>query len=319
MSIQRPVKIKAFASWLIYFASLAMSATALAAGTIKIAFINPLSGSFANVGEANGRAFQLAIEAINARGGVLGQSKFELVPLDSKTNPQDALLALKQAIDQGVHYVTQGNGSNVANALSEAIAKHNARNPDQIVLYLKYAAVDPALTNERCTFWHFRFDADADMEMAALTDAIAQNENIKTVYLINQDYSFGQAVARAAREQLAKKRPDIRIVGDELHPLGKVKDFAPYIAKIKASGADTVITGNWGNGMMLLVKASNEVGFQPEFYTYLRQSFGHPLSDWRCNAGPSAPSNAVACQHRQRIGCPTRDGVETYSKVDGKT
>jgi branched-chain amino acid transport system substrate-binding protein len=68
------------------------------------------------------------------------------------------------------------------------------------------------------------------------------------VYLINQDYSFGQSVRAQARAMMKEKRPDIEIVGDELHPLLKITDFAPYVAKIKASGADTVVTGNWGSG-----------------------------------------------------------------------
>jgi branched-chain amino acid transport system substrate-binding protein len=160
----------------------------------------------------------------------------------------------------------------------DAVNKHNERNPDKLVVYLNTGAVDPALTNDRCSFWHFRFDADASMKMAALTDAIALNPNSKKVYLLNQDYAFGQAVARAAREMLPKKRPDIEIVGDELHPLGKIKDFSPYIAKIKATGADTVITGNWGNDMALLVKASREAGFKPDFYTYYAGGLGSPPS-----------------------------------------
>ena len=117
--------------------------------------------------------------------------------------------------------------------------KYNERNPGKEVLYLNYAAVDPALTNEKCNFWHFRFDADGDMKMEALTNFMAKQKNIKKVYLINQDYSFGKAVAAAARGMLPEKRPDIQIVGDELHPLQKVTDFSPYVAKIKASGADT--------------------------------------------------------------------------------
>ena len=186
----------------------------------------------------------LAAEAINARGGVLGGSKFEIIAFDSKNSPQEAQLALKSAIDQGVRFINQSNASHIAGALVDAVSKHNERNPDKLVIYLNTGAVDPALTNERCSFWHFRFDADAAMKMAALTDAIAQNPQSKKVYLLNQDYAFGQAVAKSAREMLPKKRPDIEIVGDELHPLGKIKDFSPYIAKIKATGADTIITGH---------------------------------------------------------------------------
>src|SRR5512145_782728 len=275
-----------------------LSALATAADPIKIAVIDPLSGPFANVGEAMVRFTRLAADDINARGGVLGGAKLEIVPFDSKSSPQEAQLALKQAIDQGVRYINQSNGSNIALALSDAVAKHNARNPDKIVLYLNTGAVDPALTNDKCNYWHFRFDADADMKMAALTDAIAANKKLKKVYLINQDYSFGQAVAKAAREMLGKKRPDIQIVGDDLHPLGKVKDFAPYVAKMKAAGADAVITGNWGNDMTLLVRASREAGFKPDFYTYYAGGLGSPpalgeagighlkqVTQWHANIG----------------------------------
>ena len=276
-------------------AAILAAVSSFAAENIKIAVIDPLSGPFANVGEAMVRYTQLAADAINARGG---SAKFEIIALDSKSSPQEAQLALKSAIDQGVRYINQSNGSNVAAALIDAVNKHNERNPDKTVMYLNTGAVDPALTNDKCSFWHFRFDADAEMKMAALTDAIAQNTHSKKVYLLNQDYAFGQAVARAAREMLPKKRPDIEIVGDELHPLGKIKDFAPYVAKIKATGADTVITGNWGNDMSLLVKASREAGFTPDFYTYYAGGLGSPpalgdagighlkqVTQWHANIG----------------------------------
>ncbi|MEO8165748.1 MAG: ABC transporter substrate-binding protein, partial [Betaproteobacteria bacterium] len=223
----------------------ALSFSALSEDTIKIAYIEGLSGPFANVGEIGLRHYQLAAEVLNASGGVLGGRKFEIIPFDHKTSPQEAQLVFKQAADQGIRYIAQGNGSSVALALSDAVAKHNERYPQKSVIFLNYAAVDPALTNDKCNFWHFRFDADGDMKMQALTNYMAEQKGIKKVYLINQDYSFGQAVAKAARAMLAAKRPDIEIVGDDLHPLGKVKDFAPYVAKIKATGADSVITGNW--------------------------------------------------------------------------
>ena len=214
------------------------------AQTIKVAYIDPLSGPFANVGEQGLAEFRFAVERINA-SGILGKQKLEVVPFDNKVSPQESLNQLKRVIDEGIRYITQGNSSAVAGALLEAVNRHNERNPGKEILYLNYAAVDPAFTNEKCSFWHFRFDANADMKMESLTTYMAGKKNIKKVYLLNQDYSFGQAVKKAAREMLARKRPDIQIVGDDLHPLGQVKDFAPYVAKIKQSGADSVITGNW--------------------------------------------------------------------------
>ena len=72
-------------------------ASAAAAQSVRIAFIDPLSGPFANIGEMEVRAFQYAIDQVNARGGVLGGAKLELVAFDNKGNPQDSLLALRQA------------------------------------------------------------------------------------------------------------------------------------------------------------------------------------------------------------------------------
>jgi branched-chain amino acid transport system substrate-binding protein len=175
-------------AWL--FAAALSASAAHASDNVRIAFIDPLSGPFANIGESELRHFQMIAEMINARGGVLGR-KLEIVPMDNKTSPQDSVLQLKSAIDQGIHYITQGNGSNVAHALVDTLDKHNKRNPDQAVLYLNYAAVDPALTNEKCTFFHFRFDADADMKMAGIVEAIAENKALSKVYLLNQDYAFG--------------------------------------------------------------------------------------------------------------------------------
>ncbi|MGP1676740.1 MAG: branched-chain amino acid ABC transporter substrate-binding protein [Burkholderiales bacterium] len=251
----------------------ALFASSAYAETLKIAYIDPLSGAFANVGEAGLKQFLFVADDINKRN-LTGGPKLEIVGFDNKTSPQESLNVLKKVIDQGIRVITQGNGSSVAGVLIDAVNKHNERNPDKSILYLNYAAVDPDFTNSKCSFWHFRFDANSDMKMEAMTDFMAKNPKIKKVYLINQNYSFGQAVARAAKADLKRKRPDIQIVGDDLHPIGQVKDFAPYVAKIKASGADVVITGNWGNDMSLLIKAAKDAGLEAPFYTYYGGGLG---------------------------------------------
>lgn len=240
-----------------------------AADPVRIAFIDPLTGPFATTGESGLRMFEYAAEKlVNEKGGVLGGRPFEIVPLDNQISPKESLIQLKRAISEGIQFIVQGNSSGVANALTDAIAKHNRRNPDQRVLFLNYSAVDPALTNDKCNFWHFRFDANADIKMDALTDVIAANEDVQKVYIIGQDYSFGKAVANAAVKFLGEKRPDIEIAGNELHPIGKVKDFTPYATKIKSSDADAIITGNWGADMVGLGKAVIEAGVDAPIYTY---------------------------------------------------
>lgn len=236
---------------------------------VKIAYIEPLSGPFAGTGESGLAEFRFAADTlVNAEGGVLGGRAFEIVPFDNKLSPKESLIQLQRAIDQGIRFVAQGQGSSVAHVLLEAINKHNRRNPDERVLLLNYAAVDPALTGEKCSFWHFRWDAHADIKMDALTEVLAADQGVKRVYLIGQDYSFGKAVAAAARMMLAEKRPDIEIVGDELHPIAKVKDFTPYARKIIATNADVVITGNWGADMVGLGRAVVAAGFDGPIYTY---------------------------------------------------
>ncbi|WP_194712186.1 branched-chain amino acid ABC transporter substrate-binding protein [Noviherbaspirillum soli] len=251
--------------------------SAALADKIKIAFIDPLSGPFAPVGQGILNSWQMIADIANKEKWA-GAHTFEVVGFDNKASPQESLSQLKSAIDQGYRYVTQGNGSAAAAALLDAINKHNERNPGKEVVYINYAAVDPDLTNSKCSFWQFRIDANSDMKMEAMTSFMAKKPEIKKVYIIGQNYSFGHQVTRAAKDYLKRKRPDIQIVGDDLHPIGQVKDFSPYIAKIKASGADTVVTGNWGADLALLIKAAKDADLKADFYTYYGSTTGVPTA-----------------------------------------
>lgn len=307
---------------------LGMAAVAQAQGPagapIRLGMIEGLSGPFANAGEAVVRNLRIAIDRVNARGGVKtvdGQRPLELVTFDSKGNVDESLIQFRSLIDKRIPFVLQGNSSAVAGALVAAINRNNVRQPDARVLFLNYSAVDPALTNENCSFWHFRFDASSDMRMQALTEAIRAEHGVRKIYLIAQDYSFGHQVSKTAREMLAAKRPDIQIVGDEFHPVGKIKDFAPYIAKIKASGADAVVTGNWGNDLTLMVKAAREGGLNARFYTFYGNGLGAPaamgdagvgrvlaVAEWHPNVGGAA-SDAFYQSFRARYPEPRDDYV----------
>ena len=272
----KPLKIAIAAALTLGGATAVMPVYAQKGETVKIAWIDPLSGLMAPVGQNQVKSFQFFAEKFNATNpaGV----KFEIIPIDNKLSPAESLNALKSAIDQGVRYVTQGNGSGAAMAILDAVNKHNERNPGKEVLYLNHSAVDPDLTNSKCSYWHFRMDADTSMKMEAITTYMKDQPDIKKVFLLNQNYAHGHQVAKYAKENLARKRPDIQIVGEDLHPLAQVRDFAPYVAKIKASGADTVITGNWGSDLALLVKAANESGYTGNFYTYYAGVTGTPTA-----------------------------------------
>ncbi|MBP7565902.1 MAG: branched-chain amino acid ABC transporter substrate-binding protein [Burkholderiaceae bacterium] len=296
----------------------------LAGAPIKVALIESLSGPAGNTGEAVFRNLHWAMERVNARGGIAlpgGARPLTLLRYDSKGQTEEALSVLRAAIDGGARFIAQGNSSAVASGLLEAIARHNERDPERRVVFLNYSAVDPPLTNERCNFWHFRFDAHADMRMRALMSVLAEDRGVQGAYLIGQDYSFGQAVLREARRQLGERRPDVRVLGEELHPMMRVKDFAPYAAKIRASGAQAVITGNWGNDLTLLVKAAREAGFEGKFYTFYGNALGAPaalgdagvgrviaVADWLPNVA-TRESDAFYRSFRERFPNPADDYV----------
>ena len=243
--------------------------------TVKMVRIDAQTGLLGPVGVNQLKSYQFFAEKFSGAGNPAGV-KFEVTGIDNKLSPTESLNALKAAIDGGARYILQGNGSSVALALSDAVTKHNERNPGKEVLYLNDSAVDPDLTNSKCSYWHFRFDADTSMKMEAMSSFMETQKDIKKVYILGQNYSHGVQVAKFAKETLGRKRPDIQIVGEDLHPLAQVRDFAPYIAKIKASGADTVITGNWGSDLSLLVKAANEGGYTGKFFTYYTGVTGTP-------------------------------------------
>jgi branched-chain amino acid transport system substrate-binding protein len=252
---------------LILFASYSLSSTAQE--PVRIAFMDPLSGAFAAIGTSGLKQLQFAADYFyNSKGGILNGRMIEIVPLDNKQSPTETQIQFRRAVSEKLRIIFQGNSSAVANTLNQTINRHNRRNPGQEVLQINYSAVDPILTEENCSFWHFRFDAHAEMKLNVLTDYIAMEESIKSMYIIGQDYSFGQAVSDISISLLAEKRPDIEIVGNEFHPIGQVKDFTPYVTKIVSSGADAVITGNFGADMVSLAKSIIDSGLDIPIYTF---------------------------------------------------
>ena len=257
------------------------SSALLHAEVVKIGFIEVLSGPFANAGKTSLNQLREVVSQLNAKAAA-SDPKFEVVPFDGKGSPQESTTALKAATDQGIRYITQGGGSGVAFALTDAIVKLAEREPAKAMVFLNYSAMDPGLTNDRCNFWHFRFYPSSEMQIEALTSYFVKRPDIKKIYLLNQDYTHGQQVSKASRAYLARKRPDVQLVGDDFVPIAQVRDFAPYIAKIRASGADTVITSNWGSDLTLLMKAAKEFGLDINYFTFNANNPGTPaqMGSW---------------------------------------
>ncbi|MEJ8852062.1 branched-chain amino acid ABC transporter substrate-binding protein [Variovorax rhizosphaerae] len=252
-------------------AALFLAATAAQAqpATYKIAYIDPLSGPFANVGELMLAHLRFAVDDLNAKGALPGGQKMQLLQFDSKLSAQESQSALQAAIDQGAQViVTGGSGSSVVAALVQSVNRWNERNPGKELIVMNHSSIDPDLTGKNCSFWHFQTEANTAMKMKAIANYIKKTPDIKKMYLLNQDYAHGKQWASYGRQMVGAARPDIQFVGEQLHPIGRVKDFAPYITNIKAAGADSVISGNWGQDMTLLLKAAGDAGLNLRYFNH---------------------------------------------------
>lgn len=286
--------------------------------TYKIAYIDPLSGPFANVGELMLMHTQYAIEEINAKGGVLGGTRLQLLQFDSKLSAQESQSALQAAIDQGARaIVTGGSGSSVVTALVQSVARWNQRNPGKELIVLNHSSIDPEMTSKTCSFWHFQTEANTAMKMKALANYIKKTPDVKKAYLLNQDYAHGKQWASYGRQLVGLARPDVQFVGETLHPIGRVKDFSPYIANIKQSGADSVITGNWGQDMTLLLKAAGDAGYNLRYFNHSAGSVpGTVLAVSQAKLGQLT---WVAEWHPGQAGTPRVDALaKAYKAKTGK-
>lgn len=265
-----PIRLSALAA----AAACTAALSAQAAEPFKIAFIDPLSGPFVSTGELMRDHVQYAVDDVNAKGGLYNGDKLQLLQFDSKLSAQESQSALQAAIDQGARVVvTGGSGSSVVAALVQAASRYNQRNPGKEVLVLNHSSIDPDLTSKSCSFWHFMFDANTAMRMQAIANYIKTQPAIQKIYLLNQDYAHGKQWAHYGRDLVGKARPDIQFVGETLHPIGRVKDFAPYVAKIKEAGADSVITGNWGQDLALLLKSAADSGYNLRYFNHSAGGF----------------------------------------------
>jgi len=318
--------VRGFAGWwhgckaacaglaLLWGALPAMADGPLAGQTVRIAFIDPLSGPVADIGRNGLRSWQFMAEQKSGDGNPAGV-RFLVAGFDNKGSPQESLNVLKVAIDQGFRYIVQGNSSGAAAALSDAVTRHNAHQPDKAVVFINYAAMDPALTSEKCSFWHFRIDADTSMKMRALTRFLMQQPDLKKVYLLNQNYAHGQQVSSYFRQEIARQQADVTVVGDALHAPFQVDDFRPYVQRIKESGAQAVITGNWGVDMRRLVQAMQEEGVSLPVFAYYPGLKGTPTALAR--APSTMPIYQIAYSHTNQQE-PVRSLSRTFRKRYGE-
>jgi branched-chain amino acid transport system substrate-binding protein len=254
-----------------------VSGGAFADDTFKFAMIDPFSGPAAVVSERIEKVLRFAVADVNVAGGLNGQ-QIEVLTFDNKMSPQETAIQAQKAIDAGARILQTSVSSSNTFALVDFVRKHNRRNPDDQVIVFDGASHDPAITGEKCSYHSFSWVLDADMKTAGLAAYLTDRTDITKVYLVNAEGSSGQTTRQSVKDMVGAARPDIEWVGDDTHPLQKVTDFTPYIAKIKASGAQAVITSDWGADLALVLKAAGESGLEAEWFTYFSTGPGAPTA-----------------------------------------
>ena len=264
----------------------ALYAFPAAADPVKIGLVETLSGPQASSGQAYRTAVRYVVNQINAAGGWNGEP-VQLLEYDNQGGPSGAADKLRAAAADGVHLVVQGASSAIGGQITEDVRKYNLRNPGKEMVYINMGAEALELTGEKCNFHHFRFASNADVRTKALVEGMKKADALGTkVYAINQNYSWGQDMERAivANAQAG----GYTVVAKTLHDVNKIQDFAPYVSRIAGSGADTVLTGNWSNDLLLLMKASKAAGLKARYGTVYLDQPGN-----LANAGELAIGNFV--------------------------
>ncbi|ANN76103.1 branched-chain amino acid ABC transporter substrate-binding protein [Bordetella flabilis] len=282
-----------------------------AAAPVKIGLVETLSGPQASTGLSYRAAVRYAIDQINAAGGWNGEP-VQLVEYDNQGGPAGAADKLKAAAADGVQIVVQGASSAIGGQITEDVRKHNLRNPGKEMVYINVGAEALELTGEKCNFYHFRFAGNAQVRVKALVEGMKKANALGTkVYAINQNYSWGQDMQQAILDNA--KAGGYTVVDKTLHDVNKIQDFAPYVAKIAASGADTVLTGNWSNDLLLLMKASKAAGLKARYGTVYLDQPGN-----LANAGDLAAGNFVVHTFNAEAGgADAQQFVEDYKAKTG--
>ncbi|MEX2630160.1 MAG: branched-chain amino acid ABC transporter substrate-binding protein [Tistlia sp.] len=296
----------AFTLGLVTAAGLATGAAQ--AEPLRIGIIESLSGSQTSTGRLFAAAAQYVVDDINQNGGFNGEP-IEVIEYDNAGGSTGAADKFKQAVADGVHVVLQGASSAIAGQVTEDVRKHNLRNPGEEVLFLNLGAEALELTGDKCHFYHFRFTTTAPMRVNALVEAMKEAGELGTrVYSINQNYSWGRDMEDAIKA--AADSGGYEVVETVLHEVNKVQDFSPFVAKIKDANPDTVITGNWSNDLLLLMKAAGDAGLKVRFATTFLDQVGNIA-----NAGDTAVGHYLA--HPYNMAADDTDFPSDYQAKTG--
>ena len=245
----------------------AVAAVALAMGlspaagaapdTSPITFLTAeiLSGPFKVTDIQNLAGVQFAVEQINNAGGINGRP-VRLVVIDTELS---AAVTRRKATDAILRdhpsVIIGASGSDILRSLVSVGQRFR-------VPVISFAGEDDALTGSEFQPALFRVAASTAMHASALVFALEHDvPNARKVFLLNEDYSFGRSSAQDLAAALKRLSPGNTIVGNVFHPRGEA-DFTPYLQRVEASGADVLLTADWGADLVQLLNQAHAFGLK---------------------------------------------------------
>jgi branched-chain amino acid transport system substrate-binding protein len=291
---------------------MAVGGAELRAEPLKLAVIESLSGGQAAIGKSFLTAINFGLQRLNDEK--VWPDGIKLMEYDNQGGPSEAADKLKAAINDGAHIIIQGASSAIGGQITGDVMKHNLRNPGKEVMYFNIGAEAMEFTGSKCHFYHFRWNGNAEIRLRTLLTAMKDADVLgKKAYVIGQNYSWGHDVQKLVKHYAAFG--GYTLVGDVIHDVNRIQDFAPYVAKIKETGPDTVITGNWSSDLLLLMKAAGDSGLKVRFATYWLDQPGNIG-----NAGASAIGHYnVSAFYPDANGAATEKFTEEFRAKTGAT
>ena len=230
------------------------------AEALKIAFIETMSGPTAQTSIPYLEGIRYGVKKINDAGGFNGEPVV-LMEYDNAGDAATTTDRLRAAISADARIIVQSTSSAIAAQISDYIKRYNIRNKGKELIFFNPGSESHTLVAEKCNFWYFKFSSNPFIRDKALVPTMNELGALGgKVYSINQNYSYGQEYQKAQAEDVALAGS--KIVGAILHDISKIQDFSPYVAQIKESGAETVLSGDWGNDIILLMRAIGASGLK---------------------------------------------------------
>jgi branched-chain amino acid transport system substrate-binding protein len=256
-----------------------------AAKVLKVGIIDAFSGGAAPMSIDNVNGFKMAINTVNAKGGVNG-TKIEFVTRDDKFKPDISLAMAKELVMKENVDILLGT---ISSASSLAVSDLSKR---EKIPFLVTGAKSEKITGEKGHRYVFQVDENTTMSGKAAAQYLAKQPYVK-YWIAGDDMEYGHAITSSVWNNLKALKPNVQLLGQTWWKVGEA-DFGPYITQIMSAKPDFVILGAAGSGIIGFLKAAKTTGMNKAVPLYVHTAIDHTMLFAN---GLDAPEGVVGTAH----------------------